>query len=220
MGLARFAGKSPFAGLGRGKPASAETDEEDKEKKNKKSESDQDDEDKEKKNKKSESDDGGDEDKEKKDKKSESDDGDDEDKDKKNKKSESEDGDDEDKDKKKGKGKKSESDDEGDDDPEARVRASERGRIKAIAESDAGRANPDAAYELAVNTDMSASNAVALLRSIGPAAKAAGGGLQDRMANEPRHDIGSDMPSPSANDPKGLAGRIIAAHRKANGEAA
>ena len=219
MGLARFAGKSPFAGLGRAKPASAESDDEDKEKKNKKSESEQDDEDKEKKNKKSDAEDGDGEDREKKNKKSDAEDGDDEDEEKKEKKSESED-DDEDKDKKKGKGKKSESDDEGDDDPEARVRASERARIKAIAESEAGRANPDAAYELAVNTDMSASNAIALLRSIGPAAAVKSGGLQDRMSREPRHEVGSDVSSPAANDPKGLAGRIIAAHRKANGEAA
>jgi hypothetical protein len=181
MNLAKLAGVSPFAGLGRNKVVVAKAegdDEEDKNKKTKKAEDDKDESD--------------DEDK----------------KDKKSKKAD---------------------DDEGDE-PEARlsagdvarIRANERKRIRAIAESEAGQANPDAAYELAVNSDMPLENAIAMLRAVGPAnAQTAKDGLRERMAGTRQPDIGvGDDGAPEGDTTKATAERILAAGRKARGEAA
>ena len=130
----------------------------------------------------------------------------------KSKKSKAEDGDEE-KDKDKDKSKKSEDDDE---EPEARSRASERARIKAIIESEPGQANVEAAYELAVNSDLPAANVIAILKSVGPkSSTGARDELRDRMAETKQPDIGTSDARPAPN----LAEQMVLAYKKSYGEA-
>lgn len=179
--------------------------------------------------------DGGDDDDEEKKakgKKAKAEEGDeDEDKKAKGKKAAAEDDDDDDEDGKKAKGKKAKAEDdeeeegddnsdrEDDDEPKARAaRSRERGRIKAIVLSDAGKANPVAAMHLACGTSMSRRQAVNMLAAMGPATPAASGnGLRERMANAPQPDIGEDTPAP-ASGAQATAQAIIAAGKKARGE--
>jgi hypothetical protein len=137
-------------------------------------------------------------------------------------------GDDKDKEKDSKKSKKSKAadDEDGDDDtdredddkPEARAaRARERGRIQAIVLSDAGKANPVAAMQLACGTSMSRKQAINMLAAFGPAAVSAPrDGLRDRMALVPQPAVGAGGEQPAAN----LAQQIILAGAKARGESA
>jgi hypothetical protein len=219
MKMPSFAGVSPFsrrsAAIAAAK-AEGEDDKDEKDNKSKKAEGDED---------KSDEDD---KDKTKKGKKAE---GDEDESDKDNKKSKKAEGDEdeseEDKEKSK-KSKKAEGEDEEDDDePEAsaaavaRIRASERKRVRAIVSSEAGLANPDAAYELAVNSDMPTANAIAMLRAVGPARAQtpAKDKLRDRMASTQQPDIGAGGDeAPAPGDPKALAAAIINAGKKRRGE--
>jgi outer membrane biosynthesis protein TonB len=120
------------------------------------------------------------------------------------KKSEGDDGDDE-------------SDREDEANAEARViRAHERGRIRAIVNSEAGLANPSAAYELACNDSMSRNRALAMLRAVGPAVstETRTDALRDRMAHTAQIDIGVSETQSSAT----LAQQIVAAGKKRRGE--
>jgi hypothetical protein len=226
MKMPSFAGVSPFARRAAAVAAAKaegddEKDEKDKSKKSKAEddEKDEDEKDKDKSKKSKAEDDEKDEDEKDKDKSKKSKAEDDE-----------KDEDEEDKDKSK-KSKKAEGDDDdGDEDePEARVsaadvariRASERKRISAIVSSEAGLANPDAAYELAVNSDMPTANAIAMLRAVGPARAQtpAKDNLRDRMAGTKQPDIGAGgEEAPAPGDPKALAAAIINAGRKRRGE--
>jgi hypothetical protein len=206
MGLTTFASASPFASF-RKKLTAADKDEEkekdeDKSKKSKAEDDDKKKDDDEDKSKKSKAED----DDKKKD--------DDEDKSKKSKAEDEDEEKDKDKDKDKDKSKKSEDDDE---EPEARSRASERARIKAIIESEPGQANVEAAYELAVNSDLPAANAIAILKSVGPKSSAVAGdaSLRERMAGTQQPDIGASDARPDPN----LAERIVIAGKKRRGEA-
>jgi hypothetical protein len=201
MNFARIAGASPFATLRRNNAAVKAKAEDDKK--------DDDDE------KKSKAEDDKKDDEDEKKSKAEDDKKDDEDE----KKSKAEDDKKDDEDEKKSK--KSKSDDGDGDDPEARIRASERARIRAIAESEAGRANPDAAYELAIGTDMPAATAIALLRSIGPKSQPSSReSLRERMAETPQPDIGAGdaNAAPAPGDRKALAAAIVQAGKKRRGE--
>jgi hypothetical protein len=230
MRMPSFAAVSPFARRAAAIAAAkaAEGDDDEDKKKTKKAEGDDEesDEDK-KKSKKAEGDeDESDEDK-KKSKKAE---GDDDESDEDKKKSKKAEGDDEESDEDKKKSKKSKkAEDDDDDEPEARVsatdvariRASERKRISAIVSSEAGLANPDAAYELAVNSDMPTANAIAMLRAVGPAKAQAPAKdkLRERMAGTQQPDIGAGgEEAPAPGDPKALAAAIINAGKKRRGE--
>jgi hypothetical protein len=211
MNFVTLAGKSPFAGFGRKSTLAAKAeDEKDEEKKDSKAEDEKkDDEKDEEKSKKSKAED------EKKD---------DEKDEEKSKKSKAEDKEEDgDEDEKKSKKSKSEGED---DEPEARaanearIRASERARIRAIFESEAGQANLEAAYELAVNSDMPSGNAIAILRSVGPAkAETPRETLRDRMAGTKQPDIGAGGPEkPSFDTPEAFAAAVTAADKKRRGE--
>jgi len=190
MNLQKLAGVSPFARLRRNNAAVTAKAEDEK-----------------------------DDDEDKKSKTSKAEDEKDDDEDKKSKTSKAEDDKDDDEDKKS----KSKADDD-DDEPEARVariRAAERKRVRAICDAGLEAGNPDFAYELAVNSDMAAANAIVILRGAGAQSKPSRDTLRDRMAGTKQPDIGAGDPSSaSASDPKSFAGRIVAAHRKALGEAA
>lgn len=218
------AGKSPFAHLARGTARAAEDDDKDDKKKDAKEESegeeDDDEEDEDKKSKKSK--------KAKKAKKAEDgdDDMDDEDAAEDDEECEEE----EDQKKKSKKSKKAEdgdddSDKEDEDDPEARrARARERGRIRAIVTSDAGKLNPVGAMELACGTSMSRRQAVGTLRAmgapIGAAAPRQTDALRSRMAGVETPEIGSGdaRPDANANPVKATAAAIIEAGKKRRGE--
>jgi hypothetical protein len=117
---------------------------------------------------------------------------------------------------------KKKAEDEEDDEPEALVasaRVTERARIRAIAESDAGIANPDAAYELALNTDMPPDQAIATLRAIGPARADNRRSLDDRMAGVRHPDVPSGEPEiAEPGSVQATVERMTAAYRKARGE--
>lgn len=101
-------------------------------------------------------------------------------------------------------------DDEGNDDSDsedmkggkkaAHARLRERSRIAAILESPAAAANLDYAVKVALTTDLTRSQAIALLQAA-PKPNANGGRLADRMA-----DYGAQRPGPGAAPiPKGQA---------------
>lgn len=133
-------------------------------------------------------------------------------------------------DKKKEEDAKKADDDDGDTnddkDPDARAaRARERGRIRAIVTSDAGKLNPVGAMHLATGTSMSRSQAIETLHAMGAPAAAAEPArltdtLRDRMANVRNPDVGPDGAQPPANagTAKATADAIIAAGKKRRGE--
>jgi hypothetical protein len=206
------AGKSPFAHLARGTAKAADEDDKDKDAKEESEgeEDDEEDEDKKSKKKAKKADDGDEDDAGAKDGDDDEEDGDDKKKSKKSKKAE--DGDDDD------------SDREDDDDPEARAaRARERGRIRAIVTSDAGKLNPVGAMELACGTSMSRAQAIGTLRAMGVPAAAEPrktDALRNRMAGVDTPDVGAgDAPPPvAAGSAKAIAAEIIAAGKKRRGE--
>ena len=218
------AGKSPFAHLARGNAKAAEDDDKDDKKKDAKDESEgeeDDEEDEDKKSKKSK--------KAKKAKKAE--DGDDDMDDEDAAAEDDEECEEEDDDKKKSKKSKKaddgddDSDREDDDDPEARAaRARERGRIRAIVISEAGKLNPVGAMELACGTSMSRRQAIGTLRAmgvpIGAAAPRQTDALRSRMAGVETPEIGSGdaRPDTNANPVNATAAAIIAAGKKRRGE--
>jgi hypothetical protein len=113
-------------------------------------------------------------------------------------------------------------------------RARERSRIRAILESDAGKARPSAAMQLALNTRMARGEAVAVLSGF-PVESKQTGMLAQRMAAEPTHEVGPEVPNigrgddPQAHSKLGngevtihnpalLAQAIVNAGRKRRGE--
>jgi hypothetical protein len=134
-------------------------------------------------------------------------------------------------DKKKEEDAKKADDDDGDTndekDPEARAaRARERGRIRAIVTSDAGKLNPVGAMHLATGTSMSRSQAIETLHAMGVPAAAAEPArqtdtLRDRMATVKNPDVGPDgAQAPAAGSVQATAAAIVAAGKKRRGEAA
>jgi hypothetical protein len=216
------AGKSPFAHLARSKPNAAEDDKDDKKDKKDASEKDEgeedDEEDEDKKSKKSkkakkaaddDEDDSEDASAEEDDENCEEDE-DDKKKSKKSKKA-ADDGDDD-------------SDREDEDDTEARkARGRERGRIRAIVLSSAGKLNPVGAMELACGTSMPRRQAIGVLQAMGaPAASSPRqtDALRNRMSGVETPEIGSGDARPDANasPAKATAEAIIAAGKKRRGE--
>ena len=213
------AGTSPFAHLARN--ARAAEDEEDDKKKDAKEEGEEDDEEdedkkskKSKKAKKAKKAEDGDDDMDDEDAAAEDDEECEEDDDKKkSKKSKKADGDDD-------------SDREDDDDPEARsARARERGRIRAIVTSDAGKLNPVGAMELACGTSMSRRQAIGTLRAMGAPIGASTprqtDALRNRMAGVETPEIGAGddaRPDANASPVNATAAAIIAAGKKRRGE--
>lgn len=219
-----FAGgaSTPFAHLARavagtGKPRVAE--EEDEKTKKGKAASDEDQNDDESAAEDEEEDDESEDDKDKKSKKAKG-------KKVKGKKADPEDGDgdDEDEDEPEAAEDEGEEDDEDDDEDKKskrskKARAQERARIRAIVTSEAAKANPEAALNLALNTGMKASAAIALLQSFTPASSDRRS-LRQRMASEPNPDVGVDGPGEMPkDDSKAKAQAIINAGKKARGEA-
>jgi hypothetical protein len=113
-------------------------------------------------------------------------------------------------------------------------RARERSRIRAILESDAGKARPAAAMQLALNTRMARGEAVAVLSGF-PVESKQTGMLAQRMAAEPTHEVGPEVPNIGRGDdpqahtklgngevavhnPTLLAQAIVNAGRKRRGE--
>lgn len=199
MSLTNFAGGSPFANF-RKKLTAAEKDEE-KEK----------DEDKSKKAEDKEEEKEKDEDKEKSKSKAEDEDEEKKKRDEESKKSKAEDEDEE-----KDKEKKSKSEDEEPEAHVARIRTNERARIRAIIESEPGQANLEGAYEMAMNSDVSVSTALAFLKAAGPksSATASDPPLRERMAGTQQPDIGASDARPSPN----LAEQFVRAYKKSRGE--
>ena len=138
--------------------------------------------------------------------------------DEKEKDAKAEDGDNDEEDDKKDddKAKKSKKAEESDDDKEKAARKSERARCAAIFKCDAAGARPDVAAHLAFSTDMSSTDAVAMLSTV------AGGkvrGLAFRMAAVQTPNVGTETgAAPAANSPQGVAARIVAAGKKRRGE--
>lgn len=212
------AGKSPFAHLARNAPKAAEGDkDEDKDKDAAEDDGEEDDEEddgkktkKSKKAKKAKADDDGDS--EDSDDDASEDDDDEDDKKKSTKKSKkAEDGDDD-------------SDRDDDDDAKARAaRARERGRIKAIVTSSAGKLNPVGAMELACGTSMSRRQAIGMLQAMGVPAAAeprSTDALRNRMSGVDTPDIGAGDTAapPAAGSAQATAAAIVAAGKKARGE--
>lgn len=190
------------------------------------------DDDDEKKSRRAEED--GDEDEGKKSKKAKraKDEGDDEgeEDDKKSRRAEEDDGDgddeDDDKSKRGKKAKKAEDDDAEDDDDEdemkgssasAKARRRERARCAAIFASPAAAGIPHVAANLAFNTNMSRSAAIAVLQSVATSAPARRGGLADRMSTQSVPQVGLDggRATPAGMSP--VAAAIVAAGEKARG---
>lgn len=135
-------------------------------------------------------------------------------------------------DKKKEDAKKKNKADDGDDDsdrdddenPEARAaRARERGRIRAIVESDAASVNMKAATRFALRTRMSRDEAIAHLEGMEPSVAAeparATDPLRDRMAGVKSPDVGAgDAAPPAPGSAQATAQAIIAAGKKRRGE--
>lgn len=188
------------------------------------------DEDEDKKSRRAEEDD--DEDKGKKSKKAKraKDEGDDEDEDddKKSRRAEEDDkddeGEDDDKSKRGKKAKKAEDDDAEDDDDEdemkgssasAKARRRERARCAAIFASPAAAGIPHVAANLAFNTNMSRSAAIAVLQSVAASAPSRRGNLAERMSSQSVPAVGLDggKAAPSGMSP--VAAAIIAAGEKA-----
>jgi hypothetical protein len=118
------------------------------------------------------------------------------------------------------------SDKDDDDDAKARAaRARERGRIRAIVTSDAGKANPVGAMELACGTSMTRKHAIGMLKAMGvpaPAASKPTDALRSRMAGVDAPDVGNDAPGAGANASpvNATAAAIVAAGKKRRGEKA
>lgn len=111
-----------------------------------------------------------------------------------------------------------EEDQEDEKDPDAKAaRARERSRIRAIVESEPGRANPKAAYRLALKTNASRNTAIAMLELTDQSDSAPAprrDALRDRMQEAPKTNVGPNAELPAPN----LAQQIINAGKKARGE--
>jgi hypothetical protein len=129
--------------------------------------------------------------------------------------------------KKKGKADDGDDDSDRDDDenPEARAaRARERGRIRAIVTSEAGKLNPVGAMHIATGTSMSRRQAIEMVHAMGaPAASEPPrptDPLRDRMAGVKTPDVGAgDTQQPAnAGTAQATAAAIVAAGKKRRGE--
>jgi hypothetical protein len=114
------------------------------------------------------------------------------------------------------------SDEEDEDKPEARAaRAREKGRIRAIMSSPAGKQLPTAALCVALDTSMPRHAAIKMLAGMASDLPQGGGGgsLRERMAGANIPNIGpGGAEAPSPGDPQAIAARIIRAGQKARGE--
>lgn len=116
--------------------------------------------------------------------------------------------------------KKAKKAEEGEGEKEKAARAAERARCAAIFACSAAGVRPDVAAHLAFSTDMSSSDAIAMLGTV-----SAGGApprnLASRMAAQPAPNVGPNgAAAPVASSAQGVAARIIAAGKARRGEAA
>lgn len=103
----------------------------------------------------------------------------------------------------------------------AAARGRERARCRAIFSSAAAGKRPDVAAHLAFGTDLPRSAAIALLESVASGEAPRRSALAQRMAGVDLPNPGGGGPeAPSANDPRAIAGRILAAADKASGKVA
>ena len=111
--------------------------------------------------------------------------------------------------------------DEADDkDPKAKAaRARERGRIAAIMASPAAQANPAGALFMALRTGVSRDTAIADLVALGPAAPSGRAGAIARLRGVDVPDVGAEGESRERSNTRATADAIIAAGRRARGEA-
>jgi hypothetical protein len=99
------------------------------------------------------------------------------------------------------------------------ARKNERERISSIVFSPAGLRNPEAAWRMALESDMPADHVLAILASFAPAPqgsrKESADSLRERMSNTKQPDIGADADS---GEGPTLAEKIILAGRRRRGE--
>ena len=146
---------------------------------------------------------------------------------------------------KKDKTKKAQDDKKDDDDEDKKKedeksRAQERHRILTILDSEPGKAIPQAAMHIALNTTLPAADAIGVLGSMqgvfaGMKAEGIRSPLATRMAAEPKYEVGLEAPALEDNrnplatrtaadgstvpaNPSALAAAIIAAGKKRRGE--
>ena len=117
------------------------------------------------------------------------------------------------------KGKKAKKAEEPEDDKQKAARASERARCAAIFKCDAAGVRPDVAAHLAFETDMSASAAVSMLKTVAAGGTAKPAGLASRMSSVKAYNVGADSAAaPAAGSSGDAAARIIAAGKARRGE--
>jgi len=100
----------------------------------------------------------------------------------------------------------------------ARGRAAERARCAAILGSPQAAGNVAAACELAFNTGLSATQAAAVLSTLGTPRKTNGSGaLSKAMAALGSPDVGSDGPASARSGPGAAANPLVSAYAKETG---
>lgn len=139
-----------------------------------------------------------------------------EEKDEESKKAESEEDDEDEKDSKKSKKAKKAEDDEDSGDAK-KARKAERQRCAAIFASTSAGVRPDLAAHLAFNTDMTSGDAIAMLEVA--AAGSQKSTLASRMSGVNIPNVGVETEKPDPTSAKSQADKIIAAAKKARGEA-